>query len=129
MPPSPATLPAVDLALLVLYLLGLTGFGCWFLRRKQDPEAFMAAGRSLPGWAVGLSIFGSYVSSISFLGNPGKAYQSNWNSFVFSLSLPVAAWVAVRWFVPFYRKLGEVSAYHHLEHRFGPWARNYAVGC
>ena len=35
----------------------------------------------------------------------------------------------MRWFVPFYRRSGEVSAYHHLEHRFGPWARMYAVIC
>src|SRR5687768_16063613 len=122
-------LSPIDIAVLVLYLAGLTAFGCWFARKRQDPERFMAAGRSLPGWAVGLSIFGAYVSSISFLANPGKAFGGNWNPFVFSLSLPLAAWVAVRWFVPFYRKLGEVSAYHHLELRFGPWARTYAVVC
>jgi solute:Na+ symporter, SSS family len=122
-------LPALDLAVLLVYLVGLTGYGCWFFRKKQGSEEFMAAGRSMPGWAVGLSIFGSYVSSISFLANPGKAYAGNWNPFVFSLSLPLAAWVAARYFVPFYRKLGEVSAYHHLEQRFGPWARTYAVVC
>lgn len=122
-------LPALDIALLLIYLVGLTAYGCWFFRKKRDSEDFMAAGRSLPGWAVGLSIFGSYVSSISFLANPGKAYSGNWNPFVFSLSLPLAAWVAGRWFVPFYRKLGDVSAYHHLEHRFGGWARTYAVAC
>jgi SSS family solute:Na+ symporter len=89
----------------------------------------MAAGRSLPGWAVGLSIFGTYLSSISFLANPGKSLAHNWNPFVFSLSLPIAAWVAVRWFVPFYRRTGEISAYSHLESRFGPWARLYALIC
>ena len=89
----------------------------------------MAAGRSLPGWAVGLSMFGSYVSSISFLANPGKAYADNWNPFVFSLATPIAAAIAVRWFMPFYRHSGEISAYEHLEHRFGPWARTYAVVC
>jgi solute:Na+ symporter, SSS family len=89
----------------------------------------MSAGRSLPGWAVGLSIFGSYVSSISFLANPGKAFGGDWNAFVFALPLPVAVWIAVKWFVPFYRNSGEVSAYTHLERRFGPWARNYAVVC
>jgi SSS family solute:Na+ symporter len=43
--------------------------------------------------------------------------------------MPLAAWIATRWFVPFYRRTGEISAYHHLEHRFGPWARTYAVLC
>ena len=74
-------------------------------------------------------MFGSYISSISFLANPGTAYKSNWNAFVFSLATPIAALIAVVWFVPFYRRSGHVSAYEHLEERFGPWARSYAVVC
>ena len=122
-------LPLADIVVLLIYLAGVVGFGCWFVRHSRNAEGFMAAGRSLPGWAVGLSIFGTYVSSISFLALPGKAYAANWNAFVFSLSLPVAAVIAVRYFVPFYRRSGEISAYHHLEHRFGAWARLYAVIC
>ncbi len=124
-----APLPWVDLAVVCLYLAGVLAYGCWFMRRIKTPDQFMAAGRRIPGWAVGLSIFGTYVSSISFLALPGKAYDSNWNAFVFSLSLPLTTWMAVRWFVPFYRRSGEVSAYAHLEHRFGPWARTYAALC
>ena len=119
----------LDLVVLVAYLTAVVGIGAWFALRRGDSDDFMAASRSLPGWAVGLSMFGSYVSSISFLANPGKAYDSNWNAFVFSLATPIAAAVAVRWFVPFYRHTGEISAYEHLEHRFGAWARTYAVVC
>ena len=43
--------------------------------------------------------------------------------------MPLAAWVAAKYFVPFYRNTGEVSAYTNLEKRFGPWARTYAVVC
>ncbi len=124
-----STLPAIDLAVLVLYLVAVVGFGCWFVRKSGNTDEFMAAGRSLPGWAVGLSIFGTYLSSNTFIGVPGKAYGSNFNSYVFSLSLLIAAPLAVRFFVPFYRKGGEISAYHHLERRFGAWARTYAVVC
>jgi solute:Na+ symporter, SSS family len=127
--PHASPLPLVDVVVLVLYLAGVLGYGCWFLRRTRTLDEFVAAGRSVPGWAVALSIFGTYVSSISFLALPGRSFGSDWNAFVFSLSLPVTAWLAVRWFVPFYRRSGEVSAYHHLEHRFGPWARTYAVCC
>jgi SSS family solute:Na+ symporter len=122
-------LSSVDLIVLVVYLAAVVGIGFWFGRRGGSPDEYMAAGRSLPGWAVGLSMFGSYVSSISFLANPGKAYADNWNPLVFSLATPIAAAVAVRWFMPFYRHSGEISAYEHLEHRFGPWARTYAVVC
>ncbi len=60
---------------------------------------------------------------------PGKAFGGNWNAFAFSLSMPLAAWVAAKYFVPFYRNTGEVSAYSNLEKRFGAWARTYAVVC
>jgi SSS family solute:Na+ symporter len=73
----------------------------------------------------GLSIFATYLSSISYLALPGKSFSTNWNPFVFSLSIPLVAWIAVRWFLPYYRNSGEVSAYALLEKRFGAWARIY----
>ncbi len=123
------SLSVLDLAIVVAYLFVVTGVGAFFARRGESSERFMAAGRSLPGWAIGLSIFGSYISSISFVANPGSAYKANWNGFVFSLATIPAALIAVWWFVPFYRRRGNVSAYEHFEQRFGPWARTYAVVC
>jgi SSS family solute:Na+ symporter len=107
----------------------MIGFGCWFVRKSGTTSEFMAAGGALPGWAVGMSIFGTFLSSNTFLGNPGKSYAGNYNAYVFTLSLPVAAWIAAKYFVPFYRRSGEISAYHHLEERFGLWARTYAMVC
>jgi len=120
-------LPLLDVIVLVVYVAGVVAFGCWFIRRSRSTEQFMVAARSLPGWAVGLSIFGTFLSSNTFIGYPGVAYGGNWNQFVFSISLPIAAVIAVKVFVPFFRRTGEISAYHHLEGRFGPWARTYAV--
>lgn len=117
---------SLDWAVLAVYFAATMGIGFYFHRRSRSTEGFTAAGRSLPGWACGLSIFATFLSSISFLAIPGGAYATNWNWFVFSLSLPIATWVAVRWFMPYYRASGEVSAYAHLERRFGPWARVYA---
>ena len=118
----------VDLSVLVGYLAGTVALGIW-VGRKQSSDEFMSAGRRVPGWAIGLSIVGTYVSSISFLALPGKAFASDWNAFVFSLGLPPAIWIAVRYFVPFHRAAGALSAYEHLERRFGVWARMYAVVC
>ena len=122
-------LRTLDLAVLVLYVAGVVGLGCWFVRSSRTTAEFMKAGGSLPSWAVGLSLFGTFLSSITFLGVPGKAYAGDWNAFVFSLTLPPAAWLAVKYFVPFYRRRGEISAYEHFEQRFGGWARTYAVVC
>jgi SSS family solute:Na+ symporter len=60
---------------------------------------------------------------------PGKAYVSNWNALVFSFAIPIAAIMAVKFFVPLYRGLGSISAYNYLEVRFGAWARIYASLC
>lgn len=119
----------IDIIVLVGYVVLVVGLGSYFWKKSGSPEAFTAADRSLPGWAVGLSILGTYVSSISFLALPGKSYAADWNPFVFSLSLPLAAWMAVRFFVPLYREHGDVSAYSYLEKRFGAWARVYAGVC
>jgi SSS family solute:Na+ symporter len=120
-------LPTLDLVILVIYILIIVGIGVYFGTKKRDSSYFTMAGGSLPYWAVGLSIFGTYLSSNTFIGVTGKAFGTNWNYFVFSLSLPFAAWIAARYFVPFYRKSGFISAYEHMEYRFGPWARIYMV--
>ena len=118
-----------DLIVLAGYFVATLAVGVLLRGRSRSVEGYAAAGRSLPGWLTGLSILGTYVSSISFLALPGKAFASNWNSFVFSLSIPLATWIAVRWFLPFYRRGAHLSAYEHLEARFGSWARVYASVC
>tara|TARA_R110000850_G_scaffold164847_5_gene289852 strand:+ start:1744 stop:3228 length:1485 start_codon:yes stop_codon:yes gene_type:complete len=119
----------LDLIVLGIYIALVVGMGFWLSRRSGTSEGFMKAGGRLPGWVIGLSLFGTYLSSNTFIGVPGKAYAGNWNAFVFSLSIPIAVLIATRWFVKFYRDSGEISAYEHLEHRFGLWARIYAVIC
>lgn len=119
----------IDQLIVLVYLVAVVAFGCWFVFSTRDSEEFMSAGQSIPGWALGLSIFGSYVSTLSFLGNPAAAYTGNWNLLVSSFASPLGAIAAMLFFIPFYRRSGEVSAYQHLEHRFGPWARSYGVVC
>ena len=121
----------IDIAVILAYLAGTTLFGCSFFFRKDsgDARTFMAGGGKLPGWAIALSVFATYVSSISFLALPAKAYLTNWNALVLSFSIPFAAIAAAKWFVPFYRRSGGVSAYSFLEERFGFWSRAYASGC
>ena len=119
----------IDLIIFFAFTGGIVLLGASFYNRKATADDFTSAGRSLPGWVVGMSIFSTYVSSISYLGYPGKAYDADWNAFVFSLSIPIASWAAAKWFVPFYRQQTSVSAYSFLEKRFGLWARWYASAC
>ena len=119
----------IDIIVFLLFTGGVVAFGCSFFKKKGTSEEFTSAGRSLPGWVVGMSIFATYVSSISYLGYPGKAFSGDWNAFVFSLSVPIASYFAARYFVPFYWSQDSISAYSFLENRFGPWARIYASSC
>jgi SSS family solute:Na+ symporter len=122
-------LSSIDLAVVVLYLVVTLIVG-WRCRGKEGTaREFSTGGGELPTWAVALSIFGTYVSSISFIALPGKAFASNWSAFTFSLSLPIAAYLCTRYFVPYYRKINAVSAYNNLENIYGPWARVYASFC
>lgn len=117
---------SIDWSVLVLYFVCILGMGFYFWKRNDSADQFTSAGQSLPGWLCGLSIFATYLSSISYLALPGKAYVDNWNPFVFSLAIPIAAWIATRSFLPLYRNSSEVSAYSLLENRFGLWARLFA---
>jgi len=120
---------ALDLIVFLTYMVGVIAFGSSFYKKNKSSSAFTLGNSNIPGWVVTMSIFATFVSSISFLALPGNAFQSNWNAFVFSLSIPVASFMAVKFFVPLYRKANSPSAYAYLETRFGPWARVYASAC
>lgn len=116
----------VDIIIFVIYLTGIVLFGSSFFRKNKSSAAFTLGNGKIPTWVISMSIFATFVSSISYIALPGQAFQSNWNPFVFSLSLPFAAFMAVKFFVPLYRSVNSPSAYTYLELRFGPWARIYA---
>ncbi|MBO5878444.1 MAG: sodium:solute symporter [Alistipes sp.] len=123
-------LTLLDYIVFFLFVGGVALFGCsFFFKSRRGVAAFTAAEGSLPSWVVGMSIFATFVSSISFLGLPGGSYAGNWNQLVFSLSIPLAMWVAAKVFIPLYRNLDSVSAYHYIELKFGYWARAYVAVC
>jgi SSS family solute:Na+ symporter len=119
----------LDTAIFLAYMIGVTLFGASFFKKNKTAKAFTLGNQNIPGWVITMSIFATFVSSISYLALPGIAYQSNWNPFVFSLTIPIAAWIAVKFFVPLYRRINSPSAYSYLEERFGPWARIYVSVC
>lgn len=122
-------IPLIDLIVFFIITLGNVIFGASFYFKNKTSTQFTSGGGNMPSWVVGMSIFATFVSSISFLALPGKAFSSNWNALVFSFAIPIAAILAVKFFVPLYRGLGSISAYNYLEVRFGAWARMYASAC
>lgn len=122
-------LSIIDISIVIVYLILMVLVGVYFSRKNKTADQFTKALGSIPGWAIGVSLYATFLSSNTFLGVPGKAFGANWNYFVFSISMPFAAFIAAKYFVPLYREMGGISAYSHLEERFGPWARTYVVVC
>lgn len=116
----------VDLWIVGAYMLAMLVVAWWVSDSANTAEGYTVGNRGMSGWAVGLSVLATFTSSISFLAVPATTYAKNWNANVFALAVPVAAIVAVRWFVPLYRRETQLSAYELLEERFGYWARLFA---
>ena len=119
----------LDLIVFLVFTAGTVLFGSSFVRKNNNASDYTSGSGTMPGFIVGMSIFATYVSSISFLALPGNAYLGNWNSLVFSFTIPIASIIAAKYFVPFYRNISSISAYSFLEERFGYWARAYAASC
>ncbi|MFL5771709.1 MAG: sodium:solute symporter, partial [Flavisolibacter sp.] len=76
------SLPILDITIILCYLLVMVLVGFYFSRKNKSSEQFTKASGSIPGWAIGLSIYATFLSSNTFLGVPGKAFGTNWNAFV-----------------------------------------------
>ena len=116
--PSPPSFGALNYAVLVAYLAALVVMGVYFSRREKSTDDYFLAGRRIPWWAAGLSIFGTALSAVTFMAIPGRAYATNWVLILASLSpillVPLVAWV----YIPFFRRLKVTTAYEYLEKRF-----------
>jgi SSS family solute:Na+ symporter len=120
-------LHALDIAVLVAYLLGMAAMGVYFARRNRDTEEYFVGGRRFSGWVVGLSMVGTAISSITFLSMPADSFKTYWLRFLPYVFVPFAAWIAARLFIPFFRHGQAPSAYAYLEARFGPSVRVYGA--
>ena len=116
----------IDLAILILSLVAAVGVGMWFSRRQDSTKSYFAANGSVPAWAVGMSMFATIISSVTFLAYPGAAYSGNWILLVQGLMVPIVL-VSMIWFiVPLFRRVIRLSTYEYFERRFGPFARFYS---
>lgn len=107
-----------DYAVLFTYLLAMVGIGVWAARRQTDTDAYFRGGQKIPGWAAGLSIYGTQLSAITFMSIPAKTYASNWNYFILQMTILLCLPFIARYYIPFFRKLKITSAYEYLENRF-----------
>src|SRR5690606_18419591 len=115
----------LDILTLTLYFGVIAWMGWYFSQRNVSTEKYFVGGRSFPGWAIGLSLVGTSISSVTFLAFPADAYKTAWIRFLPSLMLPLGVAIAAIYFLPFFRRGQVTSAYEYLEWRFGPGIRVY----
>jgi len=107
-----------NFTVLAVYLLILVAMGIYFSKREKTTEDFFLAGRRIPWWAAGISIFGTQLSAITFMAIPAKTYATDWVYFLANMCIVAMAPVVIFIYLPFYRNLNVTSAYEYLERRF-----------
>lgn len=116
----------LDLVVLVVYFLTQLAMGPYFARRAKSTESYFVGNRSYPGWVLGISMFGTSISSISFVAYPADAFKTAYLRYLICITLPVAILIASVWVLPFFRRTHMTSAFEYLESRFGTGTRMYA---
>ena len=121
-------LHSVDYGIVLVYLAAVIGAGIYFSREQHESDDFFVAGRSMPWFAVGLSLVASLMSTLTYLAAPGELLQHGLALSIGWLALPLAFAVINFVWIPFFMRLGVTSIYEYLENRFGLIARWLGMG-
>ena len=116
----------IDYLIVLASIAAAIGAGFFFARRQKDTSEYFAAGGHIPAWAVGMSIFATLISSVTFLAYPGAAYGGNWILLVQGLMVPIVLVALIGVIVPLFRRVIRLSTYEYFERRFGLFARLYS---
>ncbi len=120
---TPHHLVALDWIVIGLYALGMLSVGWYYWRRTRTREDYLLGGRRMRPWSVGVSLFASLISTISYLAWPGEMIKNGPMMLGAILAYPLIA-LAVGWFmIPFIMRLKVTSAYEILELRLGAGVR------
>ena len=115
---TPARFGVLNWSVLIAYLAILVLMGFYFSAREKSTEDFFLAGRRIPAWAAGISIFATLLSAITFMAAPAKAYSTDWAFFFPGIIGLATLPVIILLVIPFFRRLNLTTAYEYLERRF-----------
>ena len=123
-------LSSIDLGVIGLYFAIISGVA-WISRAssKEGSRGFLLGERQIPWWAAMLSIIGTELSALSFVGVPAYAYArtGNFTYLMAGAGMVCARVIVSKWFVPAFYAQNVVSIYELLETRFGPRTRDAGV--
>lgn len=93
-------------------------YGLWKSRKTSTVAGYLLADRSMPWYAVALSIMATQASAITFISTTGQAYADGMRFIQFYFGLPIAMILVSAYFVPRFRNANVYTAYEYLEKRF-----------
>src|SRR5262250_2204196 len=118
---------AIDLAIVVVYLLGVTALGVWFRRGQQGATDYFLGGRSAPWWALAFSIVATETSTLTIIGTPAISYAGNLTFLQLVFGYIVGRFLIVMLLLPGYFRGEFFTAYAVIEKRFGARMRAVAA--
>ncbi len=116
----------LDWAVVVAYLVWIVWDGLRRSKATSEVEGYFLANRSLPWWAVGLSVMATQLSAITLVGTTGRGYAEGLSVVQLYLGLPVAMVILSVTLVPFFYRARVFTAYEYLERRFDSRTRTLA---
>ncbi|UWD35298.1 sodium:solute symporter [Mycoplasma cottewii] len=121
----------VDYLVLGIYLLFTLGIGLYFkfkskLQKAEGTEEYFKSGGKTPGWVAGFSIYATTLSAITYMATPARAFSTDWLFAFGNLTIFIATPLLIRFMIPFFQKLNDVSGYGFLEKRFSYFLRVFA---
>src|SRR2546427_10549196 len=116
----------IDWLVVIAYILWIVIDGLRRAKGTDRVEGYFLANRSLPWWAVGLSVMATQMSAVTIVGTTGQAYQTGLSFIQFYFGLPIAMIILSLTVVPFFTRAQVYTAYEYLEPRFGVRTRSLA---
>src|SRR3954465_5938146 len=113
----------LDLAIVALYLVGITLFGARFRRGQKTLKDYFLGGKTAPWWAISLSIVSAETSTLTVIGTPVLAFQGNFGFLQLAMGYLLARIVIVTLFLPAYFRGEMYTAYELIRIRFGDRTR------
>ncbi len=107
-----------DWTIVVVYLLWILWDGISRARGVKKVSGYFLANRSLPWWAVGLSVMATQLSAITLVGTTGRGFSEGMSILQLYYGLPLAMIILCVTVVPFFYRSGVYTAYEYLERRF-----------
>ena len=115
----------IDWTIIGLYLTWIIWDGLRMTKHSGELEGYFLASRSLPWWAVGLSVMATQLSAITMIGTTGQGYQSGMGLLQLYYALPIAMIILSVTLVPFFHNARVFTAYEYLEKRFDAKTRTF----